>query len=162
MSSQNLALAEARRLFRYDPHAGILYRRHGTREKVGKAKSNGYLVVGVGGIQYSVHRLAWFLMTGSWPTGSVDHINGVKTDNRWANLRDVTQRVNSRNVTAKGHAMLGPVPRGNEWFVRLPLFDEVRELGPFATHAEAHRVFCEEQEFAFWTEGKRRPRLLGL
>lgn len=37
-------------------------------------------------------------MTGKWPTSQVDHINGDRSDNRWANLRQATQSQNSMNI----------------------------------------------------------------
>lgn len=39
-------------------------------------------------------------MTGRWPVGVVDHINGFRSDNRWSNLRDTTDRVNQQNLKA--------------------------------------------------------------
>lgn len=43
------------------------------------------------------HRVAWFLHHGAWPKGIIDHVNGVKIDNRLENLRDVDRVVNGRN-----------------------------------------------------------------
>ena len=59
--------------------------------------SIGYRVIGIGHRPYLAHRLAFVLMTGAWPADTVDHINGDRTDNRWANLRDVPMRVNAEN-----------------------------------------------------------------
>lgn len=35
-------------------------------------------------------------MTGEWPD-QVDHINGIRDDNRWCNLRDVDNQGNAKN-----------------------------------------------------------------
>jgi hypothetical protein len=40
-----------------------------------------------------MHRLAWLYMTTAW--AKEDHVNGVKDDNRFANLREVTRQQNS-------------------------------------------------------------------
>jgi len=56
-----------------------------------------YLRVKFCGKQVYVHRLAFFLMTGEWPKSHVDHINGIKTDNRWCNLRLATMSQNKAN-----------------------------------------------------------------
>lgn len=34
-----------------------------------------------------VHRIAWALVTGAWPTMTIHHVNGDRTDNHWGNLR---------------------------------------------------------------------------
>lgn len=50
------------------------------------------------------HRVVWFLCKGYWPD-TIDHINGVRTDNRIENLRDVTQEQNCTNrLFSKGFA----------------------------------------------------------
>lgn len=155
----SLTLATARKLFRYDPLTGILYRQHARGEKVGSATSNGYLVVSVHGKQYQVHRLVWFITYGKWPIGNIDHLNRIKTDNRLSNLRDVTQQVNAMN-SSTADRVFGPMSSPDGWIVRLPCFDEIRELGPFATHGDAHAAFSRNAEFAFWSEGRRWPELL--
>lgn len=43
------------------------------------------------------HRVVWFLHYGEWPSECIDHINGVRTDNRVDNLRSVSRRVNIKN-----------------------------------------------------------------
>lgn len=43
------------------------------------------------------HRVAWAFVTGVWPGDQIDHIDGDKTNNRFANLRDVSQTVNMQN-----------------------------------------------------------------
>ncbi len=48
--------------------------------------------------KYSAHRLAWFLMTGAWPTKAIDHIDGDPTNNKWENLREVTHQENLHNL----------------------------------------------------------------
>lgn len=43
------------------------------------------------------HRLAWQYATGDVPAADIDHINGVKNDNRLANLRPATRAQNMQN-----------------------------------------------------------------
>ncbi len=64
--------------------------------KAGCSKE-GYRQVYVDGVPYLAHRLAWKMTHGSDPVGQIDHIDGNRSNNRIANLRDVTPRENNRN-----------------------------------------------------------------
>ncbi len=81
--------AELINLYRYDPETGLLY---GKRKEtpVGSLNTEGYVKVKIRNKLYSLHRLAWFYVTGEWPKNIIDHKNRVKYDNRFSNLRDVT------------------------------------------------------------------------
>ncbi|HEJ7990233.1 TPA: HNH endonuclease [Serratia liquefaciens] len=60
----------------------------------------GYITICIDKKIYRAHRLAWFFVNGEWPAGEIDHINGIKTDNRISNLREATRAENQRNQLA--------------------------------------------------------------
>jgi len=55
------------------------------------------------------HRLAWAWKHRAWPDGEIDHINGIRDDNRLENLRAVTPRENRRNSALRSDNTSGRV-----------------------------------------------------
>jgi len=53
----------------------------------GSMSNNGYLRVMLGKKSHQVHKLAWLLSYGEFPSGTVHHIDGNKANNRLANLK---------------------------------------------------------------------------
>lgn len=77
---------------------GVKYSNKDKGERVGTVhKTKGYRYLTLLGKTYREQRVAFLYMTGKWPEKQVDHINNVKDDNRWCNLRDVSAAVNSQN-----------------------------------------------------------------
>lgn len=60
-------------------------------------KKTGYVSITIDRKFNAAHRLAWLYMTGSYPENCIDHINGVKNDNSFGNLRDVDHATNCKN-----------------------------------------------------------------
>lgn len=88
--------------YRYDPKTGVLKNRYGQECRC--ATRGGYLSIRpkIKGKSEKImaHRAAFMIMEGRFPT-MIDHINGVRTDNRWRNLREVTFTENLRNVARR-------------------------------------------------------------
>lgn len=63
----------------------------------GASASHGYCAGALFDRQFLKHRVIWALVTGEWPTDEIDHIDGDRTNNRFANLRSVPREINMRN-----------------------------------------------------------------
>jgi hypothetical protein len=50
-------------------------------------KTNTYRYITIDGECYRADHLAWLYMTGTWPPGEIEHIDGDNSNDRWANLR---------------------------------------------------------------------------
>jgi HNH endonuclease/AP2 domain len=90
-------------LLRYDPETGLIYWIAKGKGKIKKKAAgtllhSGYLGICIGLKRWQAHRIAWALHHGDWPKDQVDHINGVKIDNRACNLREATNSQNGKNL----------------------------------------------------------------
>ena len=68
---------------------------------------SGYTCISFDSTRYQMHRVIWLYVTGSWPKGQIDHINGRRSDNRWCNLRDVTHQNNGKNTKLRSNNKSG-------------------------------------------------------
>lgn len=84
---------------KYDPDTGVWISLR-TGKRLGIQKSDGYWIVKVDSVKYRSARLAWFYMTGNWPKEYVDHINRIRNDDRWINIREATAKENRANSNA--------------------------------------------------------------
>ena len=89
-------------ILNYDAETGLFTWKvkMGSLATIGKVAGSlhreGYICIMILGKEYKAHRLAFLYMTGSFPN-IVDHINSVKNDNRWENLRECTKLENAHN-----------------------------------------------------------------
>jgi hypothetical protein len=110
-----------------------------------------YRVMQAGGRQYLAHRLAWLYVTGSWPAAEIDHINGDKADNRFANLREATSSQNKWNAGASSRNKLGLKgvafhKKSGRWRAIIGKDNKSITIGYFATPGEAHAAYCTAAE----------------
>lgn len=107
---------------------------------------NGYVTIKVWHARYLAHRLAWLLEVGAIGDGQIDHINGIRNDNRLSNLRLVSAAVNRQNLrTALRRSKTGLLgvtcDRYNRYGARITVAGVTRMLGFFSTPEEAHQAY---------------------
>ena len=154
--------ARLRDLIDYDPETGEMRWRH-TRGPcvggsiVGCLSPQGYRIGFIDGRVRSLHRMVILHVTGALPpTGmEVDHIDGDRANNRWANLRVVTKGENMQNRRRPSRnnksGFLGvsrtkhPSRQRRPWLAQIKLTTDgtgkVKNLGFYATPEEAHAVY---------------------
>lgn len=88
---------------RYDPDTGLfVWIKASGKGLVGKVagtiREEGYLRIRLLGKTYGAHRLAWMYVNGEMPPDSIDHVNGIRDDNRYVNLRACNRAENGQNL----------------------------------------------------------------
>ena len=96
------------------------------------------------------HRLAWWFVHGHFPDGQIDHINGIRTDNRIANLRIATGAENQHSIfkatkrSTTGVRGVSKTPWGFE--ARITACGKNIHLGTHPTSEQAHEAYLEAKE----------------
>lgn len=155
-----------RELFSYDPDTGYLYWKERSPEHFSRPcmkatwnrQNAGRQVTSIGGNRYIrvriykadfvAHRVIFALMTGKEPTNEIDHINGIRTDNRWCNLREATRSENSVNAGPMKNNALGIrgvclFKQGKyiRYTAEICMNGKRRRLGYFSTPEEAEAAY---------------------
>ena len=153
------------KLLRYNPETGDLFWRERTPDMftsnrqaaehscaVWNAKfahkealtspSNGYRRGIVLGRHHLAHRVAWAMHHGEWPQSAIDHVNGVRCDNRITNLRDVDQSTNMRNTqrmknNTSGQTGVSWSKVNNKWNAYISASGKRKYLGFFTDISDA-------------------------
>lgn len=139
----------------YDPETGFLFWKQwkkGRRKSLlagAEDKSTGYIRIRLDGKDYGAHRVIWELVTGKPPMQDIDHVNGVRKDNRWANLREASRSENIRNKEVKKTPGVYPYGKEGKWMARIHLKRKVVHLGVFNSESQAvaARLLAEEKHY---------------
>jgi HNH endonuclease len=152
---KNELLDEINSLLSYSKEAGMMTwkvaKKKGSKigDKAGSKEKFGYISLKLNGKYHKVHRLAWFMSYGVWPKGDIDHINGIRDDNRLCNLRDVTTRVNMQNqrkamsVNKSGFLGVGKQNSYAKFRSRITVNGKCLYLGVYDTAEQAHKVYLD-------------------
>lgn len=105
-------------------------------------KTTGYLCGNIFAKRYQAHRVLWALEHGEWPEADIDHINGIRHDNRMENLRAASRSENMRNVRLRDQNTSGVTgvywgADRNKWRAEIQHGGRGIKLGSFDTLEEA-------------------------
>jgi hypothetical protein len=149
MAGEIITQDELKQLLHYNPDTGLftyLTGRIRTGRIAGNINKRGYVRLGINGVEYKGHRLAYLYMTGEMPQHFIDHINGIKSDNRWLNLREATNTQNNYNSGMKpfntsGYKGISWDKKRNKWIAQISINNKNKYLGAFMQKEEAHAAY---------------------
>jgi len=148
MTQRIISQKELKRILHYCPETGVFtwIAQVGNRIKIGDAAGNlsvyGYMEIQIHNVRYTLHRLAFLYMTGEFPELQVDHINQIRDDNRWGNLRDVSFQENKKNCTMYSNNSSGTTgvywdKRRKKWYATIANSKTNKFLGYFEAKQSA-------------------------
>ena len=121
------------------------YRKRFLGKIAGKKTIYGYIVLKVDGKPFYAHRLIWKMIYGDLKNMDIDHINGIRDDNRIENLRLATRKINNENLKSAKKTnklgILGVCLKDNRFISQIHYNGKVRHLGSFDTAEEASQCY---------------------
>jgi hypothetical protein len=138
-------------LLSYDSDTGLFtwnYDRGGTAfagSIAGTLNTKGYVRIKVDNRLFSGHRLAFLYTNGEFPKEQVDHINNIRHDNRWNNLRLVSPEENQHNRKKSKNNKTGIdgvywEKARNKYKVQIYVNNTCINIGRYATLEEAKKA----------------------
>ncbi len=113
--------------------------------------NDGYIGLAINNKQMKAHRIIYFLFYRKWPDGEIDHINGIRDDNRICNLRDASKEHNQQNQrkprSDNKSGFLGVSYRKDTGMYRatIALNGVKKNIGSFSTPEIAHQAYLQEK-----------------
>lgn len=143
MTTSELTQDVLKQYLHYDKDTGIFTRliRTSCSVKIGDVAGCvdcGYIRLTLLGKKYHAHRLAWLYMTGKWPKQEIDHINGVRSDNKICNLREATHSENMKNYAKKSTNTSGY--KGVSWSKRDRYWVASFNIGDMHYKSHSHKT----------------------
>ena len=117
----------------------------------GSLSGNGYNQIFINRKSYKAHRLAWLYVYGEFPNKFIDHINGIRNDNRIINLRNVTKSENSQNQkTARTNNKSGFLgvsweKKSHKWRASIRYNNKTTYIGLYETKELAHEAYLTKK-----------------
>lgn len=110
----------------------------------------GYNRILIQGKLYIASRLAWLYTYGEYPREDIDHINGIRHDDRVSNLRTISKSGNMQNrsvlSSTNSTGFVGVYKRRDNFSAEIRLNRKVIYLGMFPTAKEASSAYVEAKK----------------
>lgn len=124
------------------PAAGERWNSRWAGRIAGSVKPDGYTAVCVNYRMMRAHRVVWAMHHGFWPELDIDHINHDRSDNRIANMREVSRRRNCKNqslskANTSGHTGVSWCKRTQRWLAQVHPNRQAVFLGRYARLEDA-------------------------
>lgn len=150
---------ELKEILEYQPDTGLFFwKKNGKgikkNRKAGHLSKEGYVDIRIKNYSCPAHRIAWFMMTGSWPDNFIDHINRIRSDNRFINLRQATKSENAQNTkipsnnTSGYKGVVWHKPNKN-WVAQININKKHIHLGSFKNLQDAVNARIEAEKTFF-------------
>lgn len=175
---EKLTADEARRLLDYDPDTGVLTWKARTPDmfhsrgkwstealckswnsrysgkQAGTTYESNYRNISINYRFYKAHRLAYLIMTGSWPDQYIDHCDNSVCTNQWGNLRAATPSQNAWNSrkrvdNSSGFKGVYFNKLARKWHAQITVRGVRVYLGLFNTPEEAHDAYVASAKLHF-------------
>lgn len=125
--------------------------RYANKEAFTVVNAQGYKSAKIFDTNYKAHRIAWKMVYGVDPSNLIDHINGDRTDNRIANLREASyseNRINTRGVRgSSGFKGVIWSSQSQKWIAEIKVGGKRKYLGSFDDPCEASEVYKTAAKF---------------
>lgn len=142
-----------KRELKYDMETNEIWCVHGKSKKwevKPSCEMGKYLCMSIGNKNYLQHRVIYKFYNPNWDiedgskNNSIDHKNGNTTDNRIANLRNVTHQQNHYNqTTAKGYCWNKKMKK---WMAQIQSNGKHIHLGLFDLEEDARNAYLEAKK----------------
>ena len=153
-------LQQALDALKYNQESGCLYWKHRRGSKAagtqaGSVNNKGYLILQLHGKIYQAHRIAWMIHHKEFNFDAIDHINGIKTDNRIVNLRAGTLSQNQQNQRQarkdNKSGYLGVCKYKDKWMACIKIKGKTKYLGYFDSPEKASEAYLIEKRISHET-----------